>query len=45
VGKGTAVEMVEVIDRYLEDAPQLLQAIRTAVKSGDIPGLHMPIAC
>jgi CheY-like chemotaxis protein/HPt (histidine-containing phosphotransfer) domain-containing protein len=39
VGNDAAV-MVEVIDSYLEDAPQLLRAIRAAADIGDASELH-----
>ncbi len=39
-GEAAAEAIVEVIDSYLEDAPQLLQAIRRAIASEDLPGLR-----
>jgi len=39
-GDSAAEAIVEVIDSYLEDAPQLLQAIRRAIASEDLPGLR-----
>lgn len=40
VGKDDLDAIAEVIDSYLEDAPQLLQAIQNAVRLDDVRGLH-----
>lgn len=39
-GDSAGEAIVEVIDSYLEDAPQLLQAIRRAIASEDLPSLR-----
>ena len=40
VGKDATTVIVEVMDSYLEDAPQLLQAFYTAAVTGDAGGRH-----
>lgn len=40
VGKDAATVIVEVMDSYLEDAPQLMQVLYTAVDTGDAGGRH-----